>query len=545
MLVSVAQASFGATFVWILWKVFRHYILPSPLDSIPGPPRQSFLLGNMAIFLGREGWEFYDKLRGVGSVSRLDGILGSKYLFTYDPKVLHHILLKDQQSFRDPTWFLAHCNASFGPGLLSVEGERHKRQRKMLNPAFSATQMRRIIHMLYETAHTLQKAIQGDITGKSEDVDVLNWLNRSALDSIGRGGLGYSFDALHCEESNGFANAIKMFVPAFTDSAVIAPLVEHLNLGAAGFGSRIMGYIPIRAVKQLKYAVNSLRSHSVKIYNEKKAMIMEESKSTSGQPVTEDVSDAILSELIKANTEAEAEDRLADDEIIAQMSTFLFAATDTTSGMMSRILHLLSEYPEVQERLRAEIIDARGGQDIPYDQLVQLPYLDAVCKETLRMYPPTPIAFKQAQREVVVPLAFPIRDVNGKEQQQILIPKGTMVFIGIQAANRYKEVWGDDADEWNPDRWLSPLPTSVIDAHIPGVYSHLMSFFGGTKSCIGFKFAETEMKVILSVLLEKFRFSRSSKEIYWNLSLVTFPTVGKTNPKSQLPLVVEKLSEER
>ncbi|KAI0086777.1 cytochrome P450 [Irpex rosettiformis] len=411
----------------------------------------------------------------------------------------------------------------------------------MLVPAFSVAQIRRITHILYETAHTLRKAIQGDLVNKNE-VDVLSWLNRSALESFGRGGLGYSFDALN-SETNEFANAIQLFGPAFTDTAVFAPLVEHLNLGAAGFGSRIMGYIPIHAVKQLRYAVNSLRSHSVKVYNEKKAMITAKSGSMGNQPMNEDISDGILSKLIQANTKAKVEDRLEDDEIIAQMSTFIFAATDTTSAMMSRILHLLSEHPEVQERLRAEITDARGGQDIPYDQLVQLPYLDAVCKETLRMYPPVPIWFKQARRDVVVPLAFPIRDVNKKEQQQILIPKGTMVFIGIQASNRYKEVWGDDADEWNPDRWLSPLPTSVIDAHIPGLYSHLMSFFGGAKSCIGFKFAETEMKVILSVLLEKFRFSRSSKEIYWNLSFVTFPTVGKTNPKSQLPLVVKALAE--
>ena len=52
---------------------------------------------------------------------------------------------------------------------------------------------------------------------------------------------------------------------------------------------------------------------------------------------------------------------------------------------MSRLLHLLSEHPEIQEKLRTEILDARDGQDIPYDRLVQLPYLDAVCKETLRM----------------------------------------------------------------------------------------------------------------------------------------------------------------
>ena len=53
--------------------------------------------------------------------------------------------------------------------------------------------------------------------------------------------------------------------------------------------------------------------------------------------------------------------------------------------MLSRLLHLLAQHPDIQEKLRAEVISARDGHDIPYDKLVQLPYLDAVCKETLRL----------------------------------------------------------------------------------------------------------------------------------------------------------------
>lgn len=61
---------------------------------------------------------------------------------------------------------------------------------------------------------------------------------------------------------------------------------------------------------------------------------------------------------------------------------------DTTSNALSRILHLLAQKPEVQERLRQEILEARGGDDIAYDDLVKLPYLEAVCRETMRLYPP-------------------------------------------------------------------------------------------------------------------------------------------------------------
>ena len=63
----------------------------------------------------------------------------------------------------------------------------------------------------------------------------------------------------------------------------------------------------------------------------------------------------------------------------------MFAATDTTSNALSRILDLLTVNQDVQDKLRAEILEAGGGQDIPYDQLVDLPYLDAVCRETLRL----------------------------------------------------------------------------------------------------------------------------------------------------------------
>ena len=63
---------------------------------------------------------------------------------------------------------------------------------------------------------------------------------------------------------------------------------------------------------------------------------------------------------------------------------------DTTSNALSRTLHLLAIHPDVQEKLRAEIVEAQGGDrsDIPYDDLVKLPYLDAICRETLRLYAP-------------------------------------------------------------------------------------------------------------------------------------------------------------
>ena len=109
-------------------------------------------------------------------------------------------------------------------------------------------------------------------------------------------------------------------------------------------------------------------------------------------------------------------EKMTDEEILAQMSyvahrapcmmhlllivpysTFTLAGMDTTSNALSRIFHLLAQHTDVQDKLRKEILEAQGGDyaDIAYDDLVKLPYLDAVCRETLRLYAPVPYSVRQ------------------------------------------------------------------------------------------------------------------------------------------------------
>ena len=111
---------------------------------------------------------------------------------------------------------------------------------------------------------------------------------------------------------------------------------------------------------------------------------------------------------VRANTNADEHDRLPEKELIGQISyvlpllmntltmlrsgtdvpnrTFVFAAMDTTSNALAMTLSLLAEHPEVQQKLSEEILEASKSQDLDYDALVSLPYLDAVCRETLRLY---------------------------------------------------------------------------------------------------------------------------------------------------------------
>ena len=73
----------------------------------------------------------------------------------------------------------------------------------------------------------------------------------------------------------------------------------------------------------------------------------------------------------------------------------------------------------------------------------------------------------------MLPLSAPIRGCDGKMLDSIFVPKGTAIGLGTLATNRSKTIWGEDAREWKPERWLTPLPAAVEDARIPGVYGNL------------------------------------------------------------------------
>ncbi|KAG5732808.1 Cytochrome P450 4F12 [Termitomyces sp. T112] len=168
--------------------------------------------------------------------------------------------------------------------------------------------------------------------------------------------------------------------------------------------------------------------------------------------------------------------------------------------------------------------------------------MDAVCRETLRLYPPAPRVMRVARKDMILPLSTPVKGLDGREMQSILVPKNTKIFISIFNANRDPLLWGPDSLEWKPERWLSPLPEAVHDAHIPGIYSHLMTFLGGGRACIGFKFSQLEMKVVLSMLIANFRFFPPEKEIIWKMTPVTTPTVAESPAYPQLPLKMEVIS---
>ncbi|KAJ3813616.1 cytochrome P450, partial [Lentinula aff. lateritia] len=526
------------------------------------------------LFNLKRGWEFHRFLADeYGPTVQVKGFLGRKQLYTFDTKAMHHILVKvickcvfEHSNIQHQLMKNLRSGALLlGKGLLNTTGEHHRKQRKMLNPVFSIAHMRSMsdCEMLCYTGFRMDLKRQ---------IDLLEWMARTALELIGQSGFGYSFDNMMDDvPKHKYSTVIKDLVPALSQLGFARTYLLPLSMKVLPTNIRtfIMNITPWKTLHDVRDMVNYMHELSVEIYEEKKRAFEE-----GDEAVVRQIGKGkdLLSIMMKENMKANDEDKLEEAEIIAQMSTFIFAAMDTTSSAMSRILHLLALHPEVQDKMTQEIIAAqkeRQGGQLSYDELVGLPYLDAVCRETLRLYPSVDcvcssvfpcmtfnghyfckceliftlrLTHRKSTEDAIVPLSRPVRDADGTEVTEIFLPKATTVMISIMNANRDPKLWGPDVLEWKPERWLSPLPEAIMNSKMPGVYSHLMTFNGGSRSCIGFKFSQLEMKVVIAMLVENFKFSTpQNKEIFWQMSGIASPVVvgGGNSGHPQLPLIVE------
>ncbi|TFK20710.1 cytochrome P450 [Coprinopsis marcescibilis] len=524
------------TFTRITWSLIRRLVFGHPFDVIPGPVPKSFFGGHLGQLFSNDALPFQKELgRKYGSVLKVAGLMGGKALFVSDPLALHHIFVKDADVYEETEVLITTNKVLFGEGLLSTIGEKHRKQRKLLNPVFSTTNLRKLVPTFWKASGRFSETLVKVASDGPKEVDLGEWLPRVALELIGQSALGHSFDSLtETYAEHPLSAALKRLVPVgmklLWARFFVIPFVQRWNLGGKRLQRFVVDVFGWDSVQQLKDIADLIHETSKEILAARQKA-MEAGAELEGKD--------ILALILRANIENAKEDRMPEEEVIAQISTFVFGGLDTTSSALSRVIHLLTQHESVQDRLREEILEARNTYgELDYDQLCELPYLDAVCRETLRVYPPIPLLPRETVKDAVLPFSKPIKTTEGKLINEIVVPAGSRIYNSILNSNCDTDVWGPDGHQWKPERWLSTLEQSVTDARIPGVYSNMMTFIGGRRSCLGFMFAQLEMKAVLFSLLERLRFGSGGKEITWNMSGIVYPSVGTNKLRPELPLVV-------
>ena len=203
------------------------------------------------------------------------------------------------------------------------------------------------------------------------------------------------------------------------------------------------------------------------------------------------------------------------------MTFFLYsvAGYETTSSALAFTLWALAQNPDIQSKLHEEV---RAIANEPtYDDFVdpnRLPYLDAVCKEAMRIFPPPTRNEKAVEEDDVIPLRHPIRGADGSWIKSIPVKKGQVIHIPSIGINRDEAVFGD-ADIFRPTRWLvgrgdaaeakycTPGEHGVPPAdQMCGGWSGVSTFSEGPRICVGIKLALFEYKAILTTLIRNFQF---------------------------------------
>ena len=152
---------------------------------------------------------------------------------------------------------------------------------------------------------------------------------------------------------------------------------------------------------------------------------------------------SLIQTSVKSNLSEDSARRMSDEELMDQITTLLFAGSDTTSLAIAWCLHHLSLNPQVQKRLNEELQSFHSIEDMSV--VDKLPYLNAVVQETLRLCPPAHSTIRVAMEDDAIPLSHPIELRDGTVMQEVHIRKGSYVHIPIEGLNMSKDIWGKDA----------------------------------------------------------------------------------------------------
>ncbi|XP_063834696.1 cytochrome P450 4C1-like [Ostrinia nubilalis] len=196
---------------------------------------------------------------------------------------------------------------------------------------------------------------------------------------------------------------------------------------------------------------------------------------------------------------------LTDQEIRGEVDTMVLAGYDTSSTTAAYTCVLLGSYPDVQEKVYAELEEVFGNSDIDVEKhdLSKLVYLDAVLKEVGRLYPVTPIILRYVDKDVKL--------------RNYTMPEGSNCAIFLSGVSRHK-VWGADKDQFRPERWLENTVPENCNAYT--------GFSTGRRACIGRSYALTLMKITLVHILRNYRIKADHRQLVLTLELFLKPAEG-------------------
>lgn len=394
-------------------------------------------------------------------------------VFMLGPAANHYITVSNASNF---IWRESHfrdLTALLGDGLLTTDGDFHRRSRLIMLPAFHREQIAASIDVMSsETEMALEDLKPG------ERLDLYIWTRRLALRIAMRALFGLDPDGGRAKEIDAaglFEQALSFYSTPYPARLLRGPRTPWSKLVSAA-----------KHLNRMIYAEIGQRRKS-------------------GRRGLD-----VLSLLLDATDDEGA--ALSDRQVRDEVMTLLFAGHDTTTSTISFMFHELALNPDVTRRLAAEQDEVLKGRPPPAAALTgsSLPQLEMVLEETLRMYPPAWIG--------------PRRSVEPFEFEGVSVPGNTYVNYSSWASHHLPDVFPE------PERFIPERFAPEAKASLPkGAY---VPFGGGSRTCIGMRFGQLEIRTIATAIVSRFAFELAPG---FRLSIRQMPTIS---PRDGLPVVV-------
>lgn len=417
------------------------------IASLPLPPGPKAKYPMQFIFdLARDRMGVFRSLAEMGDVTRMD-VWTETVVLVQDPELIRQVLVTKQKNFTKGR-ALDRVKVILGEGLLTNEGESHLRQRRLAQPAFHKQRIEAYAGVMADYSERIQK----------------RWTDGQTLDlheEMMRVTLGIAGRTLFDEDVDGDAQDV----------------AEALDLSLKMFdialfpGGPLLEYVPIPWVRKVHAARRRMDEMIFRMIRERRRDMTDRGD--------------LLSMLI-ASQDSEDGTGMSDQQLRDEIVTIMMAAHETTAVALSWTWYLLSNHPEIEAKLHAEIDEVLdGGRAATLEDYPKLKYTRAIFSESMRLYPPAWSVERRA--------------INDCELGGYKIKAKTLVFMSQYFAHRDPRWWGPDAEEFKPERWEN-------DAQSNRPKFSYFPFGAGTRICIGEQFAWMEGVLLLAGIARHWKF---------------------------------------
>ncbi|CAL1289029.1 unnamed protein product, partial [Larinioides sclopetarius] len=445
--------------IWRLFNVNKHGGLVSdPCPSVSGKEPESYWINHQ--FLG-----LMDMMRTRAEQFKKEQLFCLWLLYKPLIVLTKADAVKDLLigfKMNDKSWLYDRLESLMGTGLITSKGTKWKSRRRLLLPCFHSNILRNFLTAFNERAQKLITSLQGET--KKDFTIIENPIKTCALEILFETIFGVEMNASEKEFSD-YIGSFNKFADLFIKSRFIPWQWSSILFWNSKSG------------KEYKYHCQVMQQLTKKIIREKRECYL------TGETDTHDgKKKALMDLLMQKHFETE---ELGEEDIREEVDTFAIAGHETTATSIVWALFLIGLYPNVQAKLNEEINQIFGTdaqRHVTERDLQDLQYLDCVLKESNRLYTTVPIIVRQAKEDTAL--------------CGYVIPKGTSVAVLTYFLHRDENVF-PDPDAFKPERFQPENITNIPPcAYIP--------FSVGPRKCIGYKFAEMEMKVIMCSILRNF-----------------------------------------